>query len=43
LEREGILTPARSPKTKLSGTKGIPARGSVSDLIIEMRRGQDER
>jgi prevent-host-death family protein len=42
LTREGILTPARAPKEKLSGTKGIPVQGSVSDLIIEMRRGRDE-
>jgi prevent-host-death family protein len=42
LTREGILTPARAPKTKLSGTKGIPVRGSVSDLIIEMRRGREQ-
>ena len=42
LEREGILTPARAPKTKLSASDAIPVRGSVSDLIIEMRRGRDE-
>jgi prevent-host-death family protein len=42
MTREGLLSPARAPKTKLSGTKGIPVQGSVSDLIVEMRRSRDE-
>jgi prevent-host-death family protein len=43
LTRQGILTPARAPKSNKFPRKGIPVKGSVSDLIIEMRRGSDER
>jgi len=42
LTRLGILTPARAPKSNKFG-KPIRAKGSVSDLIIEMRRAPDER
>jgi prevent-host-death family protein len=40
LTREGILSRPLAPKTKRSGQKLIKAEGSVSDLIIEMRRGE---
>lgn len=38
LTREGILSRPMAPKQKWSGRPAIPVDGSVSDLIIEMRR-----
>ena len=42
LAKEGILSPPDAPKEKLGMDDLIRARGSVTDYIIEMRRGRDD-
>ncbi|MCA1693822.1 MAG: type II toxin-antitoxin system prevent-host-death family antitoxin [Actinobacteria bacterium] len=38
LIRKGLVTPARSPKTKIRRNDLIKTKGSVSDLVKEQRR-----
>lgn len=38
LTREGLLSRPMMPKQKWSGRRAIPVDGSVSDLIVDMRR-----
>lgn len=41
LEREGVLTRARSAKRPRAGERQpVPSEGSVSDLVGELRRGR---
>lgn len=44
LEREGVITPAKTPKRPIA-SKGrrVKAKGSVSDLVVELRRDRDDR
>ncbi|MCA1709426.1 MAG: type II toxin-antitoxin system prevent-host-death family antitoxin [Actinobacteria bacterium] len=35
---KGLVTPARSPKTKIRRNDLIKTKGSISDLVIEQRR-----
>jgi prevent-host-death family protein len=34
----GIVTPAKRPKTKLAGLPKIRPKGSVTEILLEMRR-----
>jgi prevent-host-death family protein len=43
LIREGKLERAKEPKTSARGRRRVKAKGSISDLVVEMRRGPDER
>lgn len=40
MEREGLVTPPRSKtRTKATGRKRVPIKGSLSDIIIQHRNG----
>ena len=40
LEREGLVKPPRSKtRTKATGRKRVPIKGSLSDIIIQHRNG----
>jgi len=33
----GVVTPAKRPKTKLSGRRRVKAKGSVTEILLQMR------
>lgn len=44
LEREGVLTRAKTSKRPVARSRRpVKAKGSMSDLVVELRRDRDDR